>query len=50
MSLDVTRDLSVPDLLHILNKKLGLDCATLRKTCYPLAVSTTPLELEVSVS
>jgi len=47
MSLEAARDLSIPELLRVLNEKLGLEHTMLRK-CHPPAVSTTSLEVEVS--
>ena len=48
MSLEAARDLSIPDLLRVLNEKLGLQFTTLRNTPLPPAVSTASLEYEVS--
>ena len=48
MSLDTARGLSIPDLLRLLNDKLGLECARLRETPLPPIVATAPLESEVS--
>ena len=48
MSLDTARGLSIPDLLRLLNDKLGLECTRLQETPLPLLVSTASLESEVS--
>ena len=48
MSSVAARDLSVPDLLHLLNEKIGLECASLRGISLPPALSTASLESEVS--
>ena len=48
MSLEAARDLSIQDLLRVLNEKLGLECTTLRHTPLPPAVSAASLEPEVS--
>ena len=42
------RDLSIPELLCVLNEKLGFEHARLRKYHPPPAVSTASLEAEVS--
>jgi len=49
MSLEAARDLSIPELLRVLNGKLGLEQTRLRKYHPPPAFSTTSLEAEVSV-
>ena len=49
MSLEAARSLSVPELLRVLNEKLGLEHTRLRKYHPPAAVSTTSLEAEVSM-
>lgn len=49
MSLDAARNLSIPDLLRVLNEKLGLECSRLQNTPLPPASSTASLESEVSV-
>ena len=48
MSLEAARDLSIPELLRVLNEKLGFEHARLRKYHPPPAVSTASLEAEVS--
>ena len=48
MSLEAARNLSIPDLLRVLNEKLGLECARLRETPLPPVVSAASLESEVS--
>ena len=48
MSLETARNLSIPDLLCLLNEKLGLGCTRLQETPFPLAVSVASLESEVS--
>jgi len=50
MSLEAARDFSIPDLLHVLNEKIGLEFTTLRNTSLPPAVSAASLESEVSES
>ena len=50
MSLEAVRDLSIPDLLRVLNEKIGLEFTTLRNTSLPPAVSAASLEFEVSES
>ena len=47
MSLEAARNLSVLDLLHVLNEKLGLECDKMRETVPP-AMSSSLLEKEVS--
>jgi len=42
-------DLSIPDLLHLLNEKITLECTRVREIGPPPAVSTASLESEVSV-
>jgi len=49
MSLEAACDLSIPELLRVLNEKLGLEHTRLRKYHPPPAVSTTSLEAEVSL-
>ena len=49
MSLDAARDLSIPDLLRVLNEKLGLECSRLQKTYFPPVSSAASLESEVSI-
>ena len=49
MSLEATRDLSIPDLLCLLNEKLGLECTRLQETPLPPLAATASLESEVSV-
>ena len=48
MSLDTARGLSIPDLLRLLNEKLGLECTRLQETPPPPLVDTASLESEVS--
>ena len=48
MSLEATRDLSIPDLIRVLNEKIGLEFTMLRNTSLPPAVSARSLESEVS--
>ena len=48
MSLDTARGLSIPDLLRLLNDKLGLECTRLQETPLSLQVTTASLEPEVS--
>ena len=48
MSLETARDLSIPDLLRLLNEKLGLESARLQETPLPPLVATASLESEVS--
>ena len=45
--METGRDLSIPDLLRLLNEKLGLECTRLQETPLP-PVSTASLESEVS--
>ena len=47
VSMETDRGLSIPDLLRLLNEKLGLECTRLQETPLP-PVSTALLELEVS--
>ena len=47
---ETARDLSIPDLLRLLNKKLGLECTRLQETPPPPLVVTASLESEVSPS
>ena len=47
MSLETVRDLSVPDLLHILSEKLNMECMRMRLSP---AMSVALLESEVSRS
>ena len=47
MSLKTAHDLSIPDLLRLLNGKLGLECTRLQETPLPPPATTT-LESEVS--
>ena len=46
--LKAARDLSIPDLLRLLNEKLGLECAKLQKSPLPPVVSASSLKPEVS--
>ena len=48
MSLEAARNLSIPDLLSVLNEKLGLECTRLKETLLPCTVSATFLQSEVS--
>jgi len=48
MSLETARDLSIPDLLRVLNEKLDLEYTRLRGTPLPPTVSVASLESEVS--
>ena len=48
MSLETARDLSLPDLLHMLNEKLDLERTRLRDIPLPSAVSVASLESQVS--
>ena len=48
MSLEAARDLSIRDLLRVLNQKIGLEYTTLRDTPLPPSISATSLESEVS--
>ena len=50
MPLKITNDLSVLELLRLLNEKLGLECTRLREIRVSPAISVTSLELEVSTS
>lgn len=50
MALEAARDLSVQDLLRVLNEKLGLECTRLRETPLPPVVSAASLEPEVMAS
>jgi len=50
MSLEAARDLSIPDLLRVLNQKIGLEFTTLRNTSLLPAASAASLEAEVSES
>ena len=43
-------DLSILELLHALNEKLGLECARMRAIRLPLVVPTGSLETDVRVS
>ena len=48
MSLEAARDLSIQDLLHVLNEKLSLEWARIRTIPTSYAVPTASLESEVS--
>ena len=48
MSLEAARDLSIPDLLRVLNQKISLEFTTLRNALPSPAVSAGSLESEVS--
>ena len=50
MSLEAARDLSIPDLVRVLNEKIDLGFTTLRNTSLPSAASAASLESEVSGS
>jgi len=47
MSLEAARDLSIPELLYVLNEKLGLESSSLRQTCLPPIISIASLAAEV---
>jgi len=49
LEFEAARNLSVPDLLHLLKEKLSLEHAKLRKDPFPPAASTASLESEVSL-
>ena len=49
MSLEVAYNLSISDLLHVLNEKLGLESSKLRGISLPTTCSAGSLESEVSV-
>jgi len=48
MSLEAAHNLSIPELLRVLNEKLGLESSRLRETCLPPIVSIASLKAEVS--
>ena len=48
MSLEAARDLSIPDLLRLLNEKLGLECTRLREIPLPPLASVASSESEVN--
>ena len=48
MSLEAARDLSIQDLLRVLNEKLGLECARIREICPYQPALAASLESEVS--
>ena len=48
MSLEAARNLSIQDLLRVLDERFGQECARLRKYRLPPIVSTTSLEPHVS--
>lgn len=48
MSLEAARDLSISELLRVLNEKLDLECTRLRDAPFSLVSSTASLELEVT--
>ena len=50
MPLEAARDLSIPDLLHVLREKLSLECARLREAGLAPVFSTASLGPEVSIS
>ena len=47
MSSEAAHDLSISDLLRLLNEKLSLECVRLRETRLPPVISTVSLESEV---
>ena len=49
MSQEATRDLSIQDLLRMLGDKLSLECSRIQRVPLSRVVSTTELELEVSI-
>ena len=49
MSPETARDLSISDLLRLLNEKLGQECTRLLETSLPSLVSVALLKSEVSV-
>jgi len=49
MSLNAARDLSIPELLYVLNEKLSLECAVLRDATTPPSTAAASLESEVSI-
>ena len=49
MSLEAARNLSISDLLHLLNEKLGLEYTRLRETHLPPVTSAASLESEVTM-
>lgn len=48
MSLEAARNLSIPELLHVLNENLHWECNGLREYHPPPAISTASLKAEVS--
>ena len=49
MSTQTVYDLSIPELLRVLNEKLGLKCVQTREICLPpILGSISSLEAEVS--
>ena len=47
MSLEAARELSIPELLRVLNEKIGIEHSRVREMPPPLAVSAATRELEV---
>ena len=47
--MEAARNLSILDLLRVLNEKLDLECTRLRETRLPPVVSTASLGPEVSI-
>ena len=50
MALEAAHSLSIPDLLCVLNEKLGLECARLRSKILPSRFSSSSLEPGVSAT
>ena len=48
MSLETARNLSIPDLLDVVNEKLDLECVKLREIRLPPIAWATSMEREVS--
>jgi hypothetical protein len=48
MSSEAILNLSIPDLIHMLDERLGLECAKLQDTSLPPAMGSASLEAEVS--
>ena len=48
MSLEIARDLSIPDLLRMLKERLDLECNNVREAPLPLTMPTASLKSEVS--
>ena len=49
-SLEVARNLSIPDLLYVLGGKLDRECTRLRETRLPPVISAASMESGVSIS